>query len=87
VPAPERPQPVSAVAGDGAAVDQPGIDHPQRLIPQAQPIHDARPESFQDHAGRLGQPLENLLAFPLLEVQGQRLFVAVKDDVKPAVLP
>ena len=85
VPGPLRPRPVRAVAGDGA-VDEPGIDRLQRREPQAQPVHDPGSEPLQDHVRLCRQPLEDLLALRLFQVQGQRALVAVEDHVVAAVV-
>ena len=85
VPGPLRPRPVRAVAGDGA-VDEPGIDRLQRREPQAQPVHDPGSEPLQDHVRLCRQPLENLLALRLFQVQGQRPLVAVEDHMVAAVV-
>ncbi len=67
---------VIAESGNGA-VDEARIDFEQRLRAQAQAIHDARAEVFDQHV-RVGRELaQDLLAGLMLEVERQRLFARV----------
>ena len=75
-PAPVPGRSRAAEARNGA-VNEGRLDLLQLVVRQAQALHDAGPEIFDDHVGAFKQPLEDLSSPIALEVQCQASLVAV----------
>jgi hypothetical protein len=59
--------PVEAVAGD-RAVDDPGVDLAQSLIPDSEAVEDARPKALEDDVGAFGELQKGLATVFGLEI-------------------
>ena len=71
---------ILAEAGD-RAVDEFGIDLPQGLESEAQPVHRARPEAFYQDVGLGGQSQHDLVAIPLPQIKRQPFVAACILDI------
>jgi hypothetical protein len=70
---------VLPVAGD-RAVDEPGVDLPQRLVAGAEPVHHARAEGLEQHVGVADEPQEHVAPLLGLQVDADRALVAVERE-------
>src|SRR5581483_2323234 len=77
---PVAARPAVAVAGH-ADVDQAGVLRTEALVAQAQPLHHAGAEVLDRDVGGAGQPAGEVDAPRVLEVDGDRALVAVRDQV------
>ena len=67
---------VCAVSGD-RYVDQPGVDLSEEVVSEAQPVHDAGCEAFDEDVGGRGQPQEHLVVVAILQIEHGAAFAAV----------
>ncbi len=68
-----------AIAGQGT-IDDGRVDRSQRLVANAQPVHDARPELLDDDVVAGGhQPAHGGVGLRLFQVEGHGALVAVED--------
>ena len=74
-----------SVAGDGA-IDDAGIDGPDRLVSKAQALHHAGPELFDQYVRVAKQRLQHLERPRILEVQADRFLAPVQHQEAEAVL-
>ena len=70
-------------AGAGT-VDDARIPFRERLIAEPKPLHDTRPEVLDDDIGAVDQPQCDFLAARILEIDGDRAFIAVEAQVRRA---
>ena len=74
--------PVVAEAGDRQH-DQPRVALVQRRDPEAEPLEDAGAEVLDQHVGPVDQAQQDLVVGLVLEVEGDRLLVAVgREEVR-----
>jgi hypothetical protein len=73
-----------AVTGD-RAIDDARVDRLHRLVADAQLVHHAGAEAFEDHVGIPGQAQEGGHAGGLLEVEAQAFLVAIDHAEEDAV--
>ena len=59
------------------AENQPRIELLYRVIAKAKGLHGARPKIFDEHIGRLDEPLQGFEGLRVLEVQGEAALAPV----------
>ena len=73
--------PVRPVLPEAAesAVDEAGVDLRKPLVAAAQALHHPRPEALHQHVVAAHEPVQDLLSFGRLEVEGEASLVAVGE--------
>src|SRR5215213_5350296 len=62
-------------------VDDARIPLRECLVTESKPLHDTGSKVFDDHVGTVNQPQRDILATRVLEIDGDRTFVAVEAQV------